>query len=215
MNQIELKDVVPSYFEAERTDHKSDVWRVALTINRGESYLIQASSGRGKSSFCSFIYGLRKEYHGSIRFNGTDISTLNTSQWVELRRTSISLLFQELRLFSELTALENIELKNRLTGFKSRADILAMLEMVGMGSKTDQVAGRLSLGEQQRVAFIRSLCQPFEIILLDEPVSHLDLSNGEVIAELLRHEAEKQGATTIITSVGNDLPMQYDNLLCL
>ena len=71
------------------------------------------------------------------------------------------------------------------------------------------------IGQQQRVAIIRALCQPFDFILLDEPVSHLDNQNNRVISELVMSEALKQGAGIISTSVGNNLLITVDKELKL
>ena len=127
---------------------------------------------------CSYLYGYRGDYEGIITFDGKNIRSLDTAGWTALRRRSLSLLFQELRLFPELTALENVLLKNRLSGYKSRQEILTLFEAAGIADKVNEKTGILSFGQQQRVAFIRCLCQPFDFILLDEPVSHLDENNA-------------------------------------
>lgn len=215
MDKIGLKGVVPAYFDQTKMYETSDIWDSALTINRGESYLIKASSGGGKSSLCSFIYGIRRDYNGSLLFDGSDCSLFSLAKWVKCRRDSIAILFQDLKLFPELTVIENIELKNRLTNHKRRCEIVDMLDSLGVGTKIDTMTGQLSLGEQQRVAFVRSLCQPFDFILLDEPVSHLDSKNGAIIANLLKEECKKQNAGVVVTSVGNDLELNYDNILHL
>ena len=136
-------------------------------------------------------------------------------QWVDLRKHSLSMLFQDLRLFTELTALENVRLKNNLTGYKSRKEILALFEAVGLSDKLNIKAGKLSFGQQQRVAFIRSLCQPFDFLFLDEPISHLDDTNSRIMGEITREEATRQGAGVIVTSIGKQLDMEYGHLLRL
>ncbi|MFI3261559.1 MAG: ATP-binding cassette domain-containing protein [Rikenellaceae bacterium] len=215
MNQITLNNLTPKYFTESKANEVSGIWNSTLTINRGESCLIRANSGRGKTSLCNFLYGLRNDYNGSILFDQKDISSFSVNKWIKYRKRYLSILFQELRLFSELTVIENIELKNRLTNFKQPKEILHLLESLGIESKVNQKVGELSLGEQQRVAFVRSLCQPFHFILADEPVSHLDSDNGTIMAELLYKEAHKQGAGIIATSVGNNLNIQYDKTLHL
>lgn len=115
-----------------------------------------------------------------------------------------------MRLFPELTAMENVELKNRLTGYRSKADITQMFERLGIPEKKDQLMAHLSIGQQQRVAIIRTLCQPFDFILLDEPVSHLDETNNRLAATLVAEEAARQGAGIIATSVGNDVMITID-----
>lgn len=183
----------------------SQVWRSELTFGRGCRVCIAAESGHGKSSLLSFIYGNRSDYDGSILFDGKDIRTFGIADWCRIRRQHIALLPQELRLFPELTALENIDIKNRLTGYQSRARIVEMLGILGIADRADYPCGRMSVGQQQRVAIVRALCQPFDFLLLDEPVSHLDERNNRLVAALVQEEASRLGAGIISTSVGNPL----------
>ncbi len=188
----------------------SDVWHRDITLERGKRYLISAESGTGKSSMCSYIYGYRQDYSGVIAFDGQDIRSLTIAQWCDVRQRHIAYLPQDMRLFGELTAMENVELKNRLTGFKSRDEIRHLFEALGIADKEDSLASKLSIGQQQRVAIIRTLCQPCDFIMLDEPVSHLDEENNRIVADLVTQEATRQGAGIIATSVGNHLRMDVD-----
>ena len=193
----------------------SEVWLQNITLERGKRYLISAESGTGKSSMCSYIYGYRQDYSGVIAFDGKDIHSLSVDQWCDIRQRHIAYLPQDMRLFGELTALENVELKNRLTGFKSNEEIRRLFEIIGIADKQDSLASKLSIGQQQRVAIIRTLCQPCDFILLDEPVSHLDEDNNRIVAELIAQEAAHQGAGVIATSVGNHLKMEVDQIFRL
>lgn len=214
MNHIHLQQTLPQVF-ADRDAITSDVWHRDLLFRKGESYLIEAASGTGKSSLCSYIYGYRNDYQGIICFDETNIKAHTVKQWVDLRKHSLSMLFQELRVFTELTALENVRLKNDLTGYKSKKEILALFEALGIADKLDVKAGKLSFGQQQRVAFIRSLCQPFDFLFLDEPISHLDDLNSRIMGQLTQEEATRQGAGVIVTSIGKKLDMEYNHLLHL
>ncbi|MEZ3551079.1 MAG: ATP-binding cassette domain-containing protein [Muribaculaceae bacterium] len=204
MNSIKLSGMLPRVFSSESIPD-SDVWKRELTFRRGEYYLVEAASGGGKSSMCSYIFGARTDYEGTLRFNDTDTATLVISQWQELRRRNLAYLPQELSLFPELTALQNIELKNSLTGWKTREEIELWLEELGIDSRRDYPVGKMSIGQQQRVGIIRALCQPFDFILLDEPVSHLDAENNRKAARMIIGEASRQEAGIIATSVGNPL----------
>ena len=209
MEKIELHKVLPKVF-AGREDDNSEVWLREVTLERGKHYLISAESGTGKSSLCSYLYGFRTDYTGSIAFDGADIRHLGVNEWCRLRSRHIAYLPQELRLFPELTAMENVELANRLNGFKTRQQILQLFEQLGIADKTDSPVARLSIGQQQRVAIIRTLCQPCDFILLDEPVSHLDTANNRIVAEMVTAEALAQGAGIISTSVGNNVLIAVD-----
>src|SRR6185295_14901973 len=132
----------------------------------------KAPSGTGKSTLIAYLYGIRKDFSGTIRF-GND-SSISLKQWSELRNKKIAVVFQDLRLFPQLTAMENIQLKNSFSKSKTEEEIIQLAAKLGIDHKLKSKCGNLSLGQQQRVAIIRSLCQPFEFLLLDEPFSHLD-----------------------------------------
>lgn len=209
INEIILKNAIPRVFvdedSPEAESASSDVWRVDVGLKRGRVYCIDAASGTGKTSLCSFIYGVRRDYEGRILFDGNDIRKYNVAAWCELRRRHLSYLPQELDIFGELTALDNVMLKNRLTDYRTEAEIRRMFELLEIDNRIDRPAARMSVGQRQRVALIRALCQPFDFILLDEPVSHLDAANNAVCASIVVEEAGKQDAGIIFTSVGNRL----------
>ena len=116
MDKIELKNTLPMVF-ALRDDIESDVWHKEVAFERGHVYLVEADSGTGKSSLCSYLVGYRDDYQGIICFDGQNIRNNRVKDWVEIRKRSLGYLFQELRLFPELTAYENVAIKNNLTGF--------------------------------------------------------------------------------------------------
>lgn len=212
MDKIILKGVVPEVF-ASREELSSDIWYRELSFERGKRYLVRADSGTGKSSLCSYIYGQRGDYRGAILFDNEDISRFDSSQWSDIRQNKISILFQELRLFGELTALENVWIKNSITKFKTREEIVRLFEELGIADKLNIRTAHLSYGQQQRVALIRALCQPFSFLLLDEPISHLDDKNSDVMRDVILREVDKQGAAVIATSIGKQMNIDYD--ICL
>ena len=185
------------------------MWHQTVEWQKGEIYLVEAQSGTGKSSLCSYIYGYRNDYQGIIGFDGENIQRLDVKQWVDLRRSSLSMMFQDLRLFTELTVWENLQLKNQLTHHLSKKQMEGWLEQLGIAEKRDVLVSRISFGQQQRVALLRALCQPFDFIFLDEPVSHLDKENAMIMAEILMSEVERQGAGVVVTSIGSRLDLPY------
>ena len=214
MQSITLSDVLPRVF-ADRSDIRSQVWRTDLRLESGKKYLIMAESGGGKSSLCAYIYGYRTDYEGTIRFDNRSIGELSIAEWCNVRRNDIAYLPQELRLFPELTALENVELKNRLSRHKTSEQIAEMFDRLGIADKLNSPVGKLSIGQQQRVAIIRTLCQPCSFFLLAEPVSHLDAANNSIVARMVTEEAERLGAGIIATSVGNNLDINAEEVLRL
>lgn len=218
INKIELRGVLPRVFEGAEKEapvNRSEVWLRDVVFERGKSYLVEAESGTGKSSLCSFIYGNRSDYLGTILFDGRDARTLDIDAWSALRCRSLALLPQEMRLFPELTVRENIDIKNRLTGYASQEQIEGMLDRVELLHKIDVPARLLSIGQQQRVAIIRALCQPMDFVLLDEPVSHLDSRNNAVVAQMIVEAAGACGAGIIATSVGNKILIPNPEVLKL
>lgn len=206
LEQITLNNTLPRVFAGQK-GITSDVWHRDLTLERGKRYLISAESGTGKSSLCAYLYGYRVDYSGTMRFDGRDIRSLSVAEWCQVRQRNIAYLPQELRLFPELTAMENVQLKNRLMSHKSEREILDWFDALGIPDKVNSPVAKLSIGQQQRVAIIRTLCQPADFILLDEPVSHLDETNNRIVANLVMAEATRMGASIIATSVGNHLQL--------
>jgi len=214
MNTIQLHYTLPEVFK-HRTDIHSEIWHQEVTFEREKLYLIEANSGTGKSSLCSYIIGYRQDYEGIIQFDDDNIRNYGVSQWVNMRQHHLSHLFQELRLFPELTALENVMIKNSLTGFKKKSDILEWFDRLDIGDKVNAKVGMMSFGQQQRVAMIRALVQPYDFILVDEPTSHLDETNATIMGVMLLEEAKKQGAGVIVTSIGKHMDLPYERRFLL
>ena len=214
MNKIQLIDTLPNVFLS-RSDIMSDIWQQKVTFEKGGLYLVEANSGTGKSSLCSYIFGYRHDYQGQILFDGEDISQYAVGRWTEIRKRHIALLWQELRLFPELTAWENVQIKNKLTGFQKKKQIEEWFEMLGITDTQDAKVGRMSFGQQQRVALIRALCQPFDFLFVDEPISHLDDTNSEIMGRIMTAEAKRQGAGIIATSIGKHMELPYEQVFKL
>ena len=214
MDRITLDHALPKIFSG-RDMNASEVWSKSVTLERGGIYLIEAGSGTGKTSLCSYLTGFRNDYEGHILFDQQNIRSLSVAQWVQIRRTALSQLFQELRLFPELTALENIQIKNGLTHWRTQKQVEAWLEAFGIADKRDELVGRMSFGQQQRVAMIRALVQPFSFLLADEPISHLDDANSRAMADVLLAEVHAQGAGLVVTSVGKHMDLPYTQTLRL
>lgn len=214
MEEISFHSVIPSVFKASGVSN-TDVWDSDVTFKKGSRYLIKAASGRGKSTFCSYITGYRCDYSGEIRFDGEDISAFKTAQWTNVRKRHISMLYQELRLFTELTAFENVEIKNQLTHYRPAEVIASWFERLGIADKMNENVSRMSYGQQQRVAMIRALAQPFDFIILDEPISHIDDGNAARMYDLLDEELRNSGAGCIVTSIGKHFEADYSKTLRL
>ena len=194
----------------------SDVWGAeSLLFEKGKTYIVEAPSGRGKTSLLSMIYGIRKDYQGEIHLDDKNLSSLSWKIWSLLRKNQLSFIFQGLELFDSLTALENIQLKNSISNHKSLSDIEQMAGRLGMKEFLHRKAEILSFGQQQRVAIIRALCQPFSFLLADECFSHIDQENTQKAFRLIQEECKMQGAGMILTSLNGTEGLDADVRLML
>lgn len=210
---IKLHNVLPAVFSD--LEIKSQVWKQNVTFLKGKKYMIEAASGTGKTSLCKFIYGNRNDYSGSILFNDVDIKTYSINEWSKNRTMHLAFLQQDMRLFSELSVIDNIMIKNKLTDYKTYMEIISMLQQLELDNKANSPANQLSLGQQQRVAVVRALCQPFSFLILDEPVSHLDEYSNNLVSSLVEKEITQHEAGLIVTSVGNIMNVEFDEILYL
>ncbi len=198
--RIELRKVTPDYIEKEKWK-TSGIWEKTITINKGEHIHIVAPSGTGKTSLIHFIYGLRKDFSGYVFYDDTDIKKLSTENFSSFRQNKVSIIFQDLRLFENQTVRENIEIKRILDPFHKPEEIDAMAKKLGIENKLSQQLKKCSYGEQQRIAIIRALMQPFDFLLLDEPYSHLDEENRKKAMELIYEECAKRNAAMIFADL--------------
>lgn len=211
MDKIVFNNVVPKVFQS-LGNIESEIWQSNATFERGKLYLVEAESGKGKSTFCSYILGYRNDYSGKVLFDNEDTRQYTSGQWTTLRQRHISHLFQELRLFPELTAMENVLIKNQLTEHTDMQTINGWFDRLGIPEKKDRLIGQMSFGQQQRVAMMRALVQPFDVLLVDEPISHLDDRNSQIMADIMMEEARKQNACVIVTSIGKHMVLPYDKV---
>ncbi len=181
---------------------QTEIWNKEVSLNKEAFIHVQAPSGTGKSTLLGILYGTRFDFDGSLSLEG------NTN-WSDLRTNSLSIVFQELELLGDLTALENIQLKNQLTSHLSDAQIHQMAIDLGVEGLMNKRVEQLSRGERQRVAIIRALCMPFSWLLLDEPFSALDEKNTLAAIELIKKECEKKSAGLILANLYDDNYFDY------
>lgn len=187
-----------------------------FNFESGKYYLLDAGSGKGKSTILSIIYGLRADFEGKVTLDGSDIKQFKSNQWAELRQNKISFLFQSLDLFGQLSALENITLKQKLSSVTDSLAIEKMAQKLGVEDLLSKNVCQLSMGQQQRIALIRALVQDCDWLLLDEPFSHLDEENRIIMEEIILEFCQEKGAGLILTNLGNpvSIPFHHTYKLC-
>ncbi len=212
--QISLQQVVPVFLEEGKTA-SSQLWNQTLSFTKGENIHIVAPSGSGKTSFIHFLYGLRKDYTGKILYDDNDIKNFDAEKFSTWRQQYISIIFQDLRLFTEQTVWQNLEIKRLLSPYHKESRITAMAKRLGIENKLNKLCNTCSYGEQQRIAIIRSLQQPFDFLLLDEPFSHLDENNRQIAMQLMEEEAAERKAAIILTDLKKIEYFSFERVLYL
>ena len=208
-----MQRVLPCVFAGKAAPRDSGVWLQEVTFRKGEYCLLEAASGTGKTSLCHFLYGIREDYAGRILFDGADCRGFSAAAWSGLRRRSLSMLFQDLRLFGELTVAENIGLKNELTHFKTQEQIGRMLEAAGIADKRDAPVDKLSFGQQQRVAIARALAAKPAILLADEPTGNLDSRTSQDVMGLLKTTSTKFSQTIVMITHNEEIAQLADRII--
>jgi putative ABC transport system ATP-binding protein len=212
--ELKIKHLLPTYFEESRKD-SSDIWGKELVFAKEELIKIVAPSGSGKTSLIHFLYGMRKDYNGNILYDNKNSKQLDVEDYATYRKKLISIVFQDLRLFPEQTVFENLEIKRQLNPYHTADKINYMADRLGIGNKLRTKAKICSYGEQQRVAIIRSLLQPFDFLLLDEPFSHLDKENAQKAMSLMLEEAQQRKACIIFADLERNDYYPYTRLFHL
>ncbi len=189
---------------------KDSIWGNNAVFESDKRILLNASSGKGKSTFTGIVCGLRSDFSGTVFFDDQPVSNLSIDEWTTIRKEKIAVVYQDLQLFPDLTVQENLQLKNNLSNFRSEKELHDLLTRLEIEDKWQVPCGILSMGQQQRVAIIRSLCQPFSWLVMDEPFSHLDERNKANCLQLIVEETTKQAAGFVLTSLDDDQRFQYD-----
>ena len=197
---LNLKDIKKSFGQGES---KVEVLHgINLTINKGELVAIIGPSGSGKSTLMNIIGCLDTPTEGSYQVDGHDTFNMLPDELASLRRDFFGFIFQRYHLLGHLNAMENVQVPAIYSGTgkeKRESRSVKLLEILGLGNKTENKPSQLSGGQQQRVSIARALMNGGQIILADEPTGALDSKSGAEVMDILT-ELNKEGHTVILVT---------------
>ena len=188
-----------------------------FALPAGARLAVTGASGSGKSTLVNILSGLERPRTGTVRWGGTDITTLSESRRDRWRGETIGLVMQDFHLFEGLSALDNILLPARLARAASReteSRARELLDTVGL-SRPGQKVETMSRGEMQRVAVARALVRAPAVIIADEPTASLDSESGAQVADLIVRLAAREKSTLIVVSHDLSLIGRFENRIRL
>ena len=189
---------------------------INLKILEDNSISIMGESGAGKSTLAMTIAGLELISNGKIFFKGSPIHNLKEDELANYRSKNVGIIFQSFNLLPSMTALENVNLPNQISGVliddKKGIDLL---KSVGLKNRLNHYPHQLSGGEQQRVAIARSLITSPEIIIADEPTGNLDKRNSEEVMKLIFKLQSDFASTLILVTHDETIAKQCNKIIKL
>ncbi len=179
---------------------------VDLEVQRGDFLSIVGPSGSGKSTLFHIVGGLTPPTSGSVRVADLDLAALTDSGRTNLRKKSVSFVFQKFNLLPNLTTRDNIAIARYISGGSNgfNAEFQNILELLGIANRLDHKPNALSGGEQQRVAIARAVVNNPAILLADEPTGNLDTRNSDAVLKILRDLNERLGQTILMITHNPD-----------
>jgi putative ABC transport system ATP-binding protein len=175
---------------------------VNLTVRTGEFVSVAGPSGSGKSTLLSLIAGLDRPSDGSISVAGLDLSRLSDDDLARMRRRHIGVVFQTFHLLEGMSVLHNIMMAVVIAGHSRRAALSRaqdLIDLLGLGTRANDLPGRLSGGQRQRLAIARAIANQPTVLLADEPTGALDSGGSREVLELFRR-LHADGQTTLIVT---------------
>ena len=194
-----------------------DVLRgVSLAVEAGEMVSIVGPSGSGKSTLLYCLSGLEEADAGSIRLMGDQMVKASRTSLFKTRRDHVGFIFQTYNLVPSLSAGENVALPARLAGRPvTKAQVIAVLESVGLGGREKSRPADMSGGEQQRVAIARVLASRPDVVFADEPTGALDSKNGREVLGMLREIADDPQRSVVVVTHDLEAASMADRVLVL
>jgi putative ABC transport system ATP-binding protein len=185
-------------------------------LESGAHALLLGPSGSGKTTFINIVTGLLTPSHGHLDIAGQAMSALPPAARDALRRQTIGLVFQTLRLIPALSVRANLALAQQLAlGTVDRAEIARMIDRVGLSHRADARPRQLSQGEGQRAAIARALITRPRLVVADEPTSALDDANAARMIDLMFEVADATGTTLLVATHDGRIAPRFANRLDL
>lgn len=211
---IEFTNVIPAYMH-DLTFSEQSLWKNELSLRPSERVLVNAVSGKGKTSLTNLLCGILQEYDGDLCFDNKNVKNFSFNDWTQIRKEKLSIVFQDLQLFLNLSVKENFEIIWQLKkqSYEDRAK--EYCDRLGILEKWNIPCSHLSMGQRQRVAIIRSLCRSFEYLILDEPFSHLDNDNAARAMSIIDERVTELKAGFLLTTLNDVTEFSYDRQLKL
>ena len=186
---------------------------VDLHVDESAFVVVLGASGSGKTTLLNMLGALDIPTAGSVRVNGVDITHATREARRQVRRRTVSFVFQSFNIFPGLTAAENVQFGADAAGRDYSTEVAhRVLDQVGLAERACHFPHQLSGGEQQRVAIARALATGNPIILADEPTGELDFRTGVQILELLREQAEA-GKTVVVVTHNREISRVADRVV--
>ncbi|MEU4953090.1 ABC transporter ATP-binding protein [Streptomyces lavendulae] len=211
---VVVRDLRRSFGSGARTVHA--LRGVSFEVRRGELTALKGKSGSGKTTLMNLVGGLDTPTGGTVELDGTDLTGLDESGRLALRRDRIGFVFQSFGLIPVLTAAENVGVPMRMRAVpaKQREErVRTLLALVGLAEHAGQRPGELSGGQQQRVAVARALANEPALIIADEPTGQLDSETGRSIMRLLRAVVRSEGITALVATHDPELMELADRVV--
>ena len=189
---------------------------INFEIKKNERVAIIGESGSGKTSLLMLMAGLENPTTGSIIFQNQDLSKISEEQKTSIRKEKIGLIFQQFYLIPNYTALENVMFPmqiNKIKNEKEKATLI--LSEIGLNHRKDNLPSELSGGEQQRVAIARAISFNPDVILADEPTGNLDMTNTELVSNLLLNYSKTKKISLVIVTHNINLAKKCDRIINL
>lgn len=209
---LELRNITKSYQEPDG-GHLPILNIEQMTLGDKEQMALVGSSGGGKSTLLNVISGILTPDSGEVVIDGTNISQLPEPARDRFRALKIGFIFQTFNLLPAFSALENVLLGMSFSGRKvNRKEAIQLLEEVGLGNRLAHKPGKMSVGEQQRVAVARALANRPSLLLADEPTASIDHRNQNNVLKMIRDVCNEHNVSLLLVTHSREVAEQFDRV---